>query len=350
MICGETVPASDLGVSVSGIVGDDQYRRIGDLDRSLREEGKYAFAGWRINRAYTREETEKAELFLIKFRYKHAAGEEFGTWYTDDRLNPDCGIERKQIKILTVSPFRTTLAATKKLRCALSSKRVGPLQIPHSELMRSHDIFGLWGGETVISGHLAELIELGGFSGGKLLQISNTQRGSRSFRDLSDVPSGMELLRLAMEKGLKTSDRLYWQWLEEPGQLPLLENALWEQKALWESRRTRKSPDRNFKELTVQSAPLAVSGNVVFGDAPFRKPSELCKCQFGEIRGQLLSALSVGAFSWDGSDICQTDLFFGGRRGLFRPHRCLVVSSKLFKAMHKAGMKGFDFEIAEMVS
>jgi hypothetical protein len=50
-----------------------------------------------------------------------------------------------------------------------------------------------------------------------------------------------------------------------------------------------------------------------------------------------------------GSDVCQTDLFFGGRQGLFRPWRHLVISKRLFDAMRETKMKSFQFEIVKMV-
>ena len=227
-------------VKIAGVVGDNQYFKVQALDSKLGKSNKHAFMGWSIQRTFSQKEIDHADLFLILLRYKHAAGEEFGTWYTDEQLNPDCGLERKSIKILQTSPFRTTLESTRDLKCSLSSRRVGPLQIPHSELMKSHDIFSLWGGEFVTSGRLAAIIESAGFFGGKLLEISNTKRGSRSLRDLSDVPSGLALKRQAELKGLKVSDREYWQWLEEPSQLPLLERALWEQQAVRKAKRAAK--------------------------------------------------------------------------------------------------------------
>jgi hypothetical protein len=64
---------------VRGIVGDDRYRRIEALDRRLRERGECAFASWKIEREYTSAEIEKAELFLLRLRYLHATGDEYGT-------------------------------------------------------------------------------------------------------------------------------------------------------------------------------------------------------------------------------------------------------------------------------
>src|ERR1035437_7882525 len=167
---------------VSGEVGDDQYRRIGELDRQLNASRKSAFFGWEIKRTYAQQELEKAELFLLKLRYKHAAGDEFGTWYSQSELNPYCGMGRKQIRIVRVNPFQTALEDTPDLRCALGSRQVGPLQIPFRKLLRGRDIFLLWSGETIVSEKLARLIEGGGFSGGKLQEISDSKEGSKQLQ------------------------------------------------------------------------------------------------------------------------------------------------------------------------
>lgn len=334
-----------------GVIGDDQYLRIAELDRKLRETKKLAFFSWEIKRTYSRVEIGRAELFLLKLRYKHASGEEFGTWYTDSRLEPDCGLGRKQIRILQTSPFRSVLEDTNHLRCALGSRQVGPLQIPFRELMKGRDIFSLWSGETVVSERLAKVIETGKFSGGRMQAIWNTQRGSKSLPSLADVPSGIELLTNAGKRNLTPSDRDFWSWLEGNEQLPLLERALWEQKDAWGSAREGGEPRRDFVQLIVQSSPVQVPDHTEIGDAPFDiEPSEYCTCESGKTRGpNLLSPLSIVRSSWDGSDICQTDLFFGRRQGLFRPHRHLVISNRLFISIQEKGIKGFGFEIVRLI-
>jgi hypothetical protein len=334
---------------VRGEVDDDQYRRIRELDGRLRADKKLAFLGWEIKRTYTLQELEKAELFLLKLRYKHAAGDEFGTWYTESGVNPDCGMGRKQIKIISVNPFQTVLEDTHDPRCALGSRQVGPLQIPFRKLMRGRDIFSLWSGETIVSEKLARLVERGGYSGGNLQEISDSQVMPNPLRHFAQAPSGAELLARAAHTGLKAGDPEFRNWVETGGRLGLLEKALWELKELKDSQRGTEAGHRRFMQLLAESNPLETSERTIFGESPFRETTERCACIAGEIRGNLLSPLSVLRTSWDGADFCQTNLYFGGRMGLFRPHRKLIVSKRLFNALRREGIKGFEFEVVEMV-
>jgi hypothetical protein len=218
-------------------------------------------------------------------------------------------------------------------------------------MRKGSDIFTLWGGELVVSGQLGKVIEQGRFTGGKVRPIWNTGSEQKSMPNPSDVPSGVELLRRAKEKGFGPTDRAYWSWLEENAQLPLLDKALWEQMELQQPRRARASSVGGFVQLTVESAPLTVADKTLFGSKPFRPGSgESCNCGFGEVRGNgLLSPLSVIGSSWDRSDICRSDVYVSGKSGLFRPWRLLVISKRLFDAMRQAEMKGFDYEAVEMV-
>ncbi len=340
---------STSAIQIKGEVGDALYLKARDVAASQPEaHANRVVFGCNITRSYTRLEIEQGKLFLIQVRYQHGAAEEFGTWYTDARPNPDCGIGRLRLRVVETNPFRSVIEETPNLSCALSSRQIGPLHFPFLKFVK-RDIFSLWGGETIISERLAKLIEGGGFKGGKARPIWNTRRGAQSLQDLSDCPTGMSLLARAKTIGLVPGDRAFWSWLEADEQLPDLEKALWEQMEIWEARRSGPPPTRVYFELKVDSPPLQVAVQTVLGDPFFGGLMDHCQCENGEIRGMLCSRLSIKASSWDGSDICQTDLFFGGRQGLFRPWRPIVVSKRLFDAMREGKMKLFQFEIVEMV-
>jgi hypothetical protein len=280
-------------VVVRGVVGDERYRRIGELDRRFRTQGNEGsvFAGWQITRKYTVAEIRKAELFLLDLRYAHAAGDEYGTGYTDAPFNPDCGIGREEVKV-DLHPFRVFREKTTDLRCALGSRQTGPLILPTKKQLKSRDIFMLWSGEIIVSARILDIIEN---STGSLLQpVWSTMRGARS----------------ASSVGLSS-----------------------------------------FRQWVVRSRPLIVCDPTRFGDQPFRGESEQCKCPLGlgETRGaHLLSGLYIKRSSWDGSDACTTDVFVGTRRGLFRPYNPMVVSRRLFGALQKTGVRGVRFEIVEL--
>lgn len=327
-----------------GIVGDPLYLKIEKADREFaKSSARSILASWdtRYNRRiYSAEEIGRARLFLIQPYYASGAGEEYGTWYADGEPNNDCALERDN-KIY--SPNRI-------LRCPLSSHQVGPLRFPQNKMRKGCDIFMSWGSELIVSEKLGTLIERGGFTGGTLQPIWNTGAESKTMLDLSNVPSGQELLRLAAEKGLKVSDRGFWSWLEEQPQLPLLDRALWEQMHLLQSRRSGTVQIQGFRQLIVNSKPISVSSETAFGAMPFRLGSgESCRCSFGEVRGKsLLSQLFVPGESWNGADISRTDIYVGGNSGLFRPWQLLVFSGRLFGEMRNSGIKGFDFEIVQI--
>jgi hypothetical protein len=326
-----------------GVVGDALYRKLQEADRLLEESAKRSLiAVSNIQRTYTSAEIEQAQLFLLHLFDAGGSGEEYGTWYTDGVQNDNCGVFERNKRIY--NPKKTK-------RCALSSHQVGPLRFPFQKMRKGCDIFSLWGGELVISERLAQLIEQGGFTGGRVRPIWNMGVAPKTMLDISDVPSGAELLRRAKEKGFGPTDKAFWSWLEEDAQLPLLGKALWEQMELQQSRRSKASTVGSFAQLTIQSSPLTVSDKTLFGEKQFRPGSgDSCRCAFGEVRGgMLLSQLSVIGSSRDGSDICRSDVYVGGRAGLFRPWRHLVVSKRLFDAMRQEEMRGFSFEIVEMV-
>jgi hypothetical protein len=327
-----------------GVVGDDLYHRVQEADRSFAPPSESGLiTGWNIKRIYTSAEIERAQLFLIQLSYAEGAGEEFGTWYTAVVPNLDCTFER--IKKAYGHNQRDIIG------CALSSHQVGPLRFPFQKMRRGCDIFATWAGELIVSKRLAKLIETGGFTGGKLNAIWNTGVEPKLKPDLSELPSGKELLIRAGMKGFGPSDKVFWSWIEEEEQLPLLDKALFEQMHLKHSRGADASAAQSYSQLIVQSTPLTVSSNTVIGSKPFRPQyGYSCKCGFGNVRGRMLiSALSVIGSSWDGSDVCRSDVYVGGRAGLFRPSRLLVVSKRLFDAMRKEDMKGFNFEIVEML-
>lgn len=258
---------SQVATIVRGRVGDEQYRRIESLERKLRETtGAIAVAGWDIRREYSSAEFDKAELLLLKLRFAHMAGDEYGTEYADPE----------------------TISA-----CGLGSRQIGPLRLPVRKMLKSHDMFMVWSGETIASPRIAATLH--GAEGGRL------------------QPIAQPLARRKVQDGEFSTG--------------------------------------GFQQLIVSSSPLVVQDQSEFGGSPFRRESaERCKCALGEIRGsRLLTPLSVARSSWDGADICATDVFVGSRGGFFRPYRLLVISKRLFEEMLRQGARGLRFEIVELV-
>lgn len=330
-----------------GVVGDSLYQRIRESDRKLASASRESLLlGWdsRYNRrSFTTSEIEQSKLFLLHLFSAAGSGEEYGTWYTQGSLTERCD---------AYQPSESCYTRGKAVVCALSSRQVGPLRFPFQKMRKGCDVFMLWSGELILSERLAKLINDEGFKGAKIQTIWNTGVHPKSPQRFSDVPTGRELLLRASEFGLDPDSRDFRSWLEQEEQFSKLEEALWQQmNSLSRDGKTASTPSRQFSQLIVQSMPVAVSNRTLFGENPLRpKTGEDCYQALGKIAGKrLLSALSVLESSWDGSDICTSDVFLGGRQGLFRPWRLLLVSKRLFDAMRQAGMRGFEFEVVEMV-
>ena len=242
--------------------------------------------------------------------------------------------------------------ARKKVSCALWSKQVGPLRIAFRKLRRSRDIYRVWGGELILSECFRSLINEGGFSGVAFFPIVNAaDENLTSPLQFSNSPAGIEALSLAADKQMSPGEWDFWLWLNSEEQKPLLERLLTQKKSAVKGNEGATSR-REFAQLVLRSKPLEVSDQSRFGATPFDTDREgYHECSAGVIAGmRLVSPLSVLRSSWDGSDLCRTDAYVGGQRqGLFRPYQHLVVSRRLFEALRQQGMKGFRFEVVEMV-
>jgi hypothetical protein len=335
---------------VIGEVGDALYCKVREDANLLKDEpfANRPVCGCSVTRTYTKKETDAAELLLVHSFYQYGAAEEYGTWYTDAPEKPDCGINRQELRVIRYSPFQSVIEDKKNLACALGSRQIGPLHYPFGKLTK-RDLISLWGGETVVSERLVSLIESGGFRGGRIDPIWNTASGAKALPALAETETGAKLIARAGVLGMKTSDREFWRWLESAEQLSAFEKALWEEKKVAGDKRPAAPPSHRYFQLRVESPPLAVTGPTVFNDSFFGGLQHQCKCGFGEIYGNISSRLYVKRSSWDGADICQTDLFFGGRQGLFRPHRQLIVSKRLFEALQQNKITKVAFEIVELV-
>jgi hypothetical protein len=341
-------PWADV-VKVTGTVGDEFYTRARTVFQDvLQSQNESIVRGCAIKRHYTKKEIDAAELFLVLSPYQYGAAEEYGTRYTDAPLRPDCGIDRQDLRVLQISPFRSVIEDKKNLTCALGSRQVGPLHYPFGKLTK-RDLISLWGGETVVSERFAELIECGRFRGGRIEPIWNTASGAKALPVIEKTPTGAELIARAGSMGMRLSDREFWMWVESAEQLPAFEKALWEEKKVAEEGRTAAPPSHRYFQLMVDTPPLVVAEQTVLVDPFIGGSQHQCKCELGEIYARIFSRLYVKRSTWDGSDICQTDLYFGGRQGLFRPFRHLMVSKSLFDRMNRERIKKVQFKIVELV-
>lgn len=287
--------SSGLAVCLRGRVGDPLFVRIGELDEQLRKSGEGpSFAGWTIRRTYNKRELTGARLFLLSVPFTHVAAEEFGTEYWDFG---DCGYESESLEHFEGTNFQLVRG---KHPCGLWSRQAGPLRIPYSRLRKGHDIFRIWGGELIVSKRLRHLIDDTGFS-------------KCSFSSVVEV---IDLSR------------------RSPRPTQAMRNSV-----------------VDLYQLKLESNPLEISEITRFGSTPFDNESTgHHKCEAGEIAGYArISPVTVLRSSWDGSDLCRTRVFVGGRRGLFRPHPLFIVSAGFLRVLQQSLIRGFNFEIVELI-
>lgn len=324
------------------MVGDELFTRVGKLGREVQQAGAgLIFSYWEIKRKYSHAELDRGELFLPRIAFTHLAGEEYGTRYQE---STECAQEGFEVKFAD-SDHSNPIVVSRWLPCGLCSPQVTLLRVPFGLLAKSRPIQRLWGGELVISHQLSQLIVDERLTGGALYPIRNLKSAPISPLVLSN-PAGSRLFELARAVGLNPEQFEFWRWFYADAPKELLDEFLAEQNECY--------PDAiafsGFWQLLPHSHPLDVSDSTRFGQDPFdMSAARSFRCKSGVIAGgRLLSSLSVLGSSWDGSDICHTDVFIGGRQGLFRPHRLLVVSRRFVEAMKEAGIR-LDCEIVDVV-
>lgn len=278
--------APALATILCGVVGDQQFKRVAELEERLRRSNEgMAFAGWDIKRTYSKSELAEAQLFLLNIPFKHLSAEEYGTCYEEFQ---GCQHEVDSLEYLN-GEFRIL---RQKLPCSVRAKQIGSLRFPYRKLGRARDIFRLWGGELVVSERFKNLIEDNGFTGATFIPTCNTVKSTRS------------------NSGAKSE----------------------------------------FAQLSTHSKLLQVTQRTRFGATPFdTKRTGFDHCEGGTIAGNRpISQISVAASSWDEADLCTTKVYVGGRQGLFRPHQLLIVSKRVLEAFQQHGIKGFRYEIVEL--
>ncbi|MBS1853281.1 MAG: hypothetical protein JST79_20470 [Acidobacteria bacterium] len=344
---GNSVKLGRVAATIRGTVHDPLFVRIGELEQHLRSTRQgVAFAAWRVERHYSKEEVAAAELFLLNVPFTEVSGEEYGTQY-EDLLN--CEQEIEQLEYTGGADFRIH---RKSIPCSLNTKQIGPLRIAFSKLRRKLDVYRLWGGELIVSEGFVCLNKNERISGGAFFPIVDVRNDNLTLPlQFSDSATGLEILSIAADKHISPGDWKFWEWLNDEEQQPLLAKMLAPQKrAIRDSEKSGSV--RNLAQLTLRSNPLQISKQSQFGETPFdTENKDFHRCDGGIIAGRrLISPLSVLRSSWDGSDLCRTEVYVGGQRqGLFRPYQLLVVSKRLFQAMLKHKMKGFHFEIVELI-
>jgi hypothetical protein len=145
-----------LGSSVRKVeleTGDPRYKRVGELQKSLRQsKGKPFFYGWSLTYDYNRSEIEAAALLHLEITSVfEPAGEECGTKYDEPAACQRCGAGASQLTAL---------------------------YLPEKRIPKSKDINRTIAGEIVVSAKIKELFARHRIGGAQLNPVRYSQRSS----------------------------------------------------------------------------------------------------------------------------------------------------------------------------
>lgn len=113
----------------------------------------------------------------------------------------------------------------------------------------------------------------------------------------------------------------------------------------------RRATGSPWYQPVCTGSPVETVPPTTFGEDPFATgTADRYRCPQGHVAGlNLVSEVTVARDSWDGSDMVASRQLVGTRKGLLRPRPLLFVSKRLWEAMRRAELKGFDVEAVRLV-
>lgn len=306
---------------------DPRLSMIAEAERQeLLRSGCGVVLGWNVERHYTRDEINNAQLFrLITTTRFQPTGEECGTEYDLAGICPICGAGRVQRSELVLD--------LRKL-----PKRGG--------------IAVSLGGEIVVSHDVAELLIDEKITGFVLRPVRHRASKFTGPLQLETVPAGRELISQAEKEGLSLGDSSFYVWLNRGEQAGLLERAMSEAGARDEARAAGAAPPIWY-QLVVEGPLVAIDGETRFGINPLNDdPTKQFRCPRGHTAGlSVVSEVFALRASWDGRDICFSDQLVGYHPpdSLIYPEPLLLVSQRFRAFLEKHKIKGFKTEVARLV-
>lgn len=188
---------------------DSRFPEIGELSEEIDREtaGRaYFYAGWTIRYRCTQEELVRAKAFKLWPTHTfEPAGEECGTIYDESTACPHCGAGSTQV----------------------SDLRLDLRRVPNRK-----DLARTIAGEIVVSQRLAELLIDGKFKGVEVRPVRHKTRYEDDPLNLSEVPSGREILKKAEAADAPHPTGRFWVWLNRSENRGLYEQARKEHWAL----------------------------------------------------------------------------------------------------------------------
>jgi hypothetical protein len=320
---GEAIGSLVRKISISP--DDPRMTAIANEQQRLRSEHDFLFTAWQIKRSYTQEELERATLLqLLIPTVFEPAGEECGTVYIEDTACPRCGAGGQQLTELKLD--LRTIPANKDIARTIAD-------------------------EIVVSHRLARIIADFGISGVELRPVRDRLPELTDSIDLAAVPSGRLLLDESNRLGIEPNSWKFDVWLHDDAQRKALDAACLEYKSdidqmsVAHSRSTRR-----------WYQPLAISKNLnivppsSFGVDPFGSTEDATRCANQDTLGlNQISELTIARYGAELSDYHVTNEYVGVRRGLLRPSRPILISSRFFRILRERKVKGFEVQLAHVV-
>lgn len=307
---------------------DSRFVKIGELQQKIKaRDGKPFFFGWNIERQYTREELQKAELLYVNSSTTvEPSGEECGTLYDDAFACIHCGVGREQMTAL---------------------------KLDLQKIPTSVDIASTLGNEWIISQRLAELLIDSKVTGFELQHIQHKTFAGDEIIDLDSIPSGREILKHAEKDGASHPTWRFWVWLNRSEQEKLLIRARQENESLLH----RKKSEQNiyyprWYQLLINSQPIPIaSPPSKFGINPFDDDAkDKFRCPQGHVLGlNLLSEVWIQRKDWDGSDVVATRESVGILQGLLVPTPLILISQRLWRLLEENEVSGYSVELARFI-
>lgn len=302
---------------------DPLLTEIGRLDREFRSRGRAFFTSWIPHRKYTARELAEAEVLKVSAKQVfEPAGEECGTQYDESTACPECGA-----------------GATQRSELRLDLRRT-PRGVDFAETVA---------GERIVAQRFAECLTDAGLKGFRLVRVQHQANYEDDSFDLREVPTGREILRNAELAGAPHPSWGFWVWVNRATNRPMLDQAMAEYAAQGHIESQRYGVPRPlWYQLVVNSLPVELSPLTRAGADPFDDNST-GSCSRGHVAGlNLLSEVMVAKRSLSEADVMETKQMIGVRRGLLRPRPVLLMSSKAWKAIDAAKIKGLTVEVARI--
>ena len=281
---------------------------------------------WRIDRKYTKDEIQQAEIFRLDWKasaVSNQGGEEDG--YDESSACSVCGAGRVQKSDLILNvrqlPKRKGFART------LSD-------------------------EVLVSQEAAEVLLDHKLTGFRFRSVRHHTSRFDGPVTVSAVPTGRELIEKAALVGTNYPSPEFSVWMNRKENSDLANKMMAEGEVRAERLASRR-PLPIWYQMVPSGQPVSLSPATQFGYTALDPDIKgEYRCPFGHTEGwSLLSEAYVKRSSWDGSDYCVTTQLYGQHPpgSLFYARPLFLISRKMRSVLAEAEVPGVRSEVAHLV-